>query len=432
MLTESQIRGFKDIGKDYNRSDDTRQRTGVRLILTVRKGGRKEWRVRTIQGGKRRFKTIGTWPEMPLEQARVSVHRTASEGLERPGNTLAPPTYPKPSEGKPEAPATLYGTVGELMQEYQQDLKLRGRTSHNEFRKCTEGYILRPFPDVWRMQARDVDAQVVKRVLAFHIQRGVTTQVNRLRAWMHAAFQYALKAENDPRRASSLRWGVLLNPVSFVPLQQDWERQGEHVMTLSDVRGVWTTLPGMVQKDVLTVPLVQLCVATAGQRLVSLVRLTVQDVHLKRGLLDMPGSSMKAGRPHVVPLTGQAHEILERLVHRSKARGTEMLFPHRNRPDRHMSTTSPAQLVARHRDAYKTSGWAIEDIRRTAKTILGELGVSKDIRDRLHGHAMHDVSSRHYDRYEYLREKREAMKVWGSWLTGALEGNDIRDSASQV
>jgi hypothetical protein len=48
-------------------------------------------------------------------------------------------------------------------------------------------------------------------------------------------------------------------------------------------------------------------------------------------------------------------------------------------------------------------------LRRTAKTIMGRLGVSKEIRDRLQNHAATDVSSKHYDRYDYLAEKKQGL-----------------------
>ncbi|WP_330925069.1 hypothetical protein [Candidatus Sororendozoicomonas aggregata] len=53
------------------------------------------------------------------------------------------------------------------------------------------------------------------------------------------------------------------------------------------------------------------------------------------------------------------------------------------------------------------------DIRRTCKTLMGKAGLSKEIRDRIHNHTPTDVSSNHYDRYDYLTEKREALNRWG-------------------
>lgn len=37
---------------------------------------------------------------------------------------------------------------------------------------------------------------------------------------------------------------------------------------------------------------------------------------------------------------------------------------------------------------------------RGTKTLMGEIGLSKSIRDRIQNHALNDVSSKHYDRYE--------------------------------
>lgn len=38
--------------------------------------------------------------------------------------------------------------------------------------------------------------------------------------------------------------------------------------------------------------------------------------------------------------------------------------------------------------------------------------VSKGLLDRIQNHALQDVSSKHYDRYDYLREKRKALELW--------------------
>ena len=45
-------------------------------------------------------------------------------------------------------------------------------------------------------------------------------------------------------------------------------------------------------------------------------------------------------------------------------------------------------------------------IRRTVKTLMGKAGIDKAIRDRIQNHSLQDVSSKYYDRYDYLPEKR--------------------------
>jgi hypothetical protein len=43
---------------------------------------------------------------------------------------------------------------------------------------------------------------------------------------------------------------------------------------------------------------------------------------------------------------------------------------------------------------------------------MGEIGIEKSMRDRIQNHALNDVSSTHYDRYDYLIEKRNAILKW--------------------
>jgi integrase len=62
------------------------------------------------------------------------------------------------------------------------------------------------------------------------------------------------------------------------------------------------------------------------------------------------------------------------------------------------------------------------DLRRTFKTLGGSFGISLEMRNRLQGHALTDVGSVHYDRYDYLSQKREAMTELTARLEGVLCG----------
>lgn len=73
------------------------------------------------------------------------------------------------------------------------------------------------------------------------------------------------------------------------------------------------------------------------------------------------------------------------------------------------------KLYRRHPDKFD-GPFTLRDIRRTCKTLMGVAGISKETRDRIQGHAFNDVSSKHYDRYDYFKEKREGLRVWATWL----------------
>jgi hypothetical protein len=73
------------------------------------------------------------------------------------------------------------------------------------------------------------------------------------------------------------------------------------------------------------------------------------------------------------------------------------------------------KLYGRHTDKFN-GPFTLRDIRRTCKTLMGVAGLSKEVRDRIQGHAFSDVSSKHYDRHDYFKEKQEGLLRWSVWL----------------
>jgi hypothetical protein len=69
------------------------------------------------------------------------------------------------------------------------------------------------------------------------------------------------------------------------------------------------------------------------------------------------------------------------------------------------------------------------DLRRTWKTLAGQAGLSKEIRDRLQNHTLQDVSSKSYDRWNYMPEKRAGMKTWDAWITRLLAETPLGNAA---
>jgi hypothetical protein len=42
----------------------------------------------------------------------------------------------------------------------------------------------------------------------------------------------------------------------------------------------------------------------------------------------------------------------------------------------------------------------------------------------LQNHALTDLSTKHYDRYDYLKEKREAIQKWNKYLERIIGGEN--------
>ena len=129
----------------------------------------------------------------------------------------------------------------------------------------------------------------------------------------------------------------------------------------------------------------------------------------------MPAEKTKGGfKAHDVPLCDRAVELLRGLCDRRGGEG--YLFPARRITKDglpHLSTDS-VQKVAR--SITSVAPFQPRDLRRTWKSRAGDAGIDRDIRDRLQQHLITDTGTKFYDHYDYLAEKREAVRKWGLWL----------------
>jgi integrase len=136
----------------------------------------------------------------------------------------------------------------------------------------------------------------------------------------------------------------------------------------------------------------------------------------------IPGERTKNKRDHLIPLSRLALETVKTALKLS-GDDTEFLFPARynnGKPlDGHALTTAMARFCADWKEPPSP-----HDLRRTVNTRLAMLGVAKEIRDRCLNHVtgLRDPESRHYNRYEFQQEKREALGKWDKTLAAIIAG----------
>ena len=66
--------------------------------------------------------------------------------------------------------------------------------------------------------------------------------------------------------------------------------------------------------------------------------------------------------------------------------------------------------------------WTAHDLRRTMTTRLRELRIPLHVCSRLLNHAERGVTAEHYDMYDMLDEKTQAMTTWGNYLDRLIYG----------
>ncbi len=310
------------------------------------------------------------------------------------------------------------GDFEQLIESYLSFMEVSGKRTFLRVRKSFNAYVLKPFPEMIKRKANQIEADDIRIIIGIMLDRGITTQCNRVRSHLHAAFQHGLKSDHDPRSYTpeKVRFNLKYNPVSSIPKQSDFERVGEHVISQEEIAYIWTELPKSSQ---LAGFAVQLAFVTGGQRIGELLRVPKSDVNLEESLLTISHDISKNSTDHQIPLIGTAKNIVKELM--ISTGDAIYLFPGKRgrsiAQDIHTSSSTIGHWIREFTENNKDiRHFTARDIRRTIKTEMGKAGLDKEIRDRLQNHAINDVSSKHYDRYDYLIEKREALKVWLNYL----------------
>jgi integrase len=88
-----------------------------------------------------------------------------------------------------------------------------------------------------------------------------------------------------------------------------------------------------------------------------------------------------------------------------------------------------SDFAARVDDAARAT-WAADppsphDLRRTVETRLAAIGIPEEIRDRVLNHAPQGVGAKHYNKHDYINEKRAALGRWESLLGTILHGGGV-------
>jgi len=240
---------------------------------------------------------------------------------------------------------------------------------------------------------------------------------SRVRSYMLSAWRWGKQHDRDYRyQSSGIRFNLIGNPVADVPRDKGAENVCDRVLTWCEIKKLWNA-----PVSAISIPMrvaLQLCLITGGQRPGEVLGMCDSELNLDECIWRLPGSRAKNGRDHVVPLTDAAVGLIESA---GLWRGeSDFIFPKRRLPAESAREDSLYTAVVRYCKRSEVESWTPKDLRTTFKTLGGECGLSKEIRDRVQNHTFGDVGSRHYDMWSYLPEKREALKKWEQRLLAAL------------
>jgi integrase len=124
----------------------------------------------------------------------------------------------------------------------------------------------------------------------------------------------------------------------------------------------------------------------------------------------IPKERYKTGMELLIPLSPAATGVLKK----TPKIGREYVFT----TDGKGPISGFSKLKSKFDKACGVTGWALHDLRRTARSLMSRAGVSSDHAERCLGHVMSGIRGT-YDKHEYRDEKRRAFEALAS-LVGQI------------
>lgn len=412
MLTDKALRAARAQTKPY-RIFDKGVEKGFGVQITPAGGVYFFLQYQSPVTGRRRYLRLGQYPLTTLAAAREQAweaRKVLDAGKD--------PQYVQSDKDR----IRKRGTVAALIKGYTEDMERRGMRSHANVYRCLKHDVI---PFIGDLPANEVEPYHIREILYRIISRGAEVHSNRTRSYLHAAFKFGIRHDNDPKRMGTpYVFNIKSNPVADVPRDASVERVGERVLDWHELRRLWLANP-----EELPVPVrlaLQFMLATGGQRSSEILGASMDELDLEQRVWSIPYGRTKNKEWHLIPLTDLALDLISQIRALTGDRG-QWLFPRCMNPDSTLAMNHDTLSIAVRKYCEKVGfeKFVPKDLRRTVKTRMGELGVSKVDRDRLQNHAKTDVSSKHYDRYDYLPEKREAIEKWCRQLENIGKGDNI-------
>jgi integrase len=428
----------------------------VGLELRVSAEGRKTWtfRYRTLDGRQRRL-TLGLFVDgddeptqadreavggdaqvLTLKAARRRARQVRAEAED--GNDPAAEKQARKVTARAEPLKTFddladaYLTACEKGRWKPKRKQKRARTLRDETGILTRN--VRPV--IGKLRLEDVNKAAVRRVLDAMLDRGVGAQTNRTHAVIRQVLAYAVALERLEMNVAAL----------IAPPAQEAPRT--RVLSDDHLKTFWSTcevmpegvrLPprkGQDEGDQLYVArptriALQLC-ALLLQRRQEVAGMRAAELDLANKVWTVPAERMKSGRPHLVPLTERAVELIREALKLAKQDADDepdFVFPSPrltddpDAPRKPLTPDSVTRAMARLCKGLKLPLTSPHDLRRTGASAMASerLGIAPYIVSHVLGHSgdlggAAAVTWRHYAQHDFMPEKRRALEAWEALL----------------
>lgn len=420
-LSDAAIRGLRE---GESRTDGSLPIGYGRLMVRCTKARgalRKAWIFRARTGDNTIKMHLGDYPALTLEEARTRA-RTHIEQVKQGVDPRIAAFEQRQAMIEAHREQAALGVFRTLLASYVAHLRAKGKASAKEVEQLFERHVLKPWPRLAELPARSITPEMIRDILARMIKAGIRRQTNVARSYLHAAFVHGAHADLDPRRAAdeAQTFRLTTNPVSLLPRIEEFETTRDRVLTNDELRLLWTSLETVHPHLAAAIRCVLLL---AGQRFRQLLRARMDDYNVAARVLKLADPKGKRSRPveHLLPVSDAVAAQLDMLL-RTNTEGPYIFSTTLGEKPIHHTTLGSTIAAIATATCSAENRYRPGDVRRTVETRLQALGVSRDERAQLLSHGRTSgVQGKHYERYDYLDEKRAALVLWEKHLARLLK-----------
>jgi integrase len=360
----------------------------------------------TSPAGKRRTMGLGPWPAVSMADAREKARQARS--------LLAEGVDPRSAREAQEAAAAALAnrpTVETLLEFYAQDLEMDGKPTAREVRRM---YAHDVHEHIGEMPVADVGKRDIAKLLNVVVGRDKKIQANRVRTYLHAAWQFGIFAEDTARWVNKIPdFAIAHNPVALTRRPLRSEPVATRFLDWAEVREVATTLPHTGVCDGIQ-RIIMLLLAT-GCRPAEVCGMDVSELKHddEHGWMwNIPAARRKRNDALSIPLEPFHMELIGDLPE------SGLIF--RNATGVAFKPLAVNQSVKYVIKRNGMATWSPKDCRTSFKTLGASIGIDARTLDRLQGHAIPGISAKHYNMYDYLAERRAGMQTYLAKLDRVL------------
>nr|WP_306671482.1 site-specific integrase [Endozoicomonas sp. ONNA2] len=336
------------------------------------------------------------------------------------------------------------GSFAELIESCVKDQEQQGRETVYQTRSGLERNVTKAYPGIAAKKARDVTPDDIVTILAAIHNRASETESVRVRALLHACFNFGIKGDYDPTRTAEKCFYIQYNPVVATKRNNSAMKVGQRVLSHDEIHQLWHNVGDTHRVGFVMACFIRFMLATGGQRPKQLLQATWDDYDFVRNCITLIDKKGKAGttKIHVVPLSQRALSILEEVKAVSAGYPWPFCSGATGRKASNKGQVLPITIDSVKKAFIRYNEWLSEqaaaegkpehknfsarDIRRTVKNILIDAGVNREQRNLLQSHGQTGVDVKHYDRHEHLPEKRESIRRYDALLGKIINGEETK------